>query len=224
VLINDSKKDTVLKIWGRPSAYNVQKVLWFIDELRLEYEHIEVGSVEGELDSKEFIAMNPHARIPVMKDGDLIVWESNTIIRYLASEYGRDLYWVENPADRTLVERWVDWELASLQPDFLSLFWANFRTPENQRDAVKIEYFVKRCERNLTILNDCLKNSSFVAGSEFSIADISVGTMFYRYFNMGVSTPELPNVNRWYERLTIRPAYQKNIMFPFEELRGRLEF
>jgi len=214
----------MLKVWGRPSAYNVQKVLWFIDELGIGFEHVNIGSAAGELDSKEFLAMNPNGRIPVIKDDGLYVWESNTIIRYLASTYGRPLYWVENPADRTFVERWMDWELASLQPNFLSLFWGYFRTPVSQRDSNKIEYFMKRCERNLTILNKHLMNNRYVAGAEFTIGDISAGTLLYRYFNMGVDVPELPNVRIWYQRLSDRPAYKNNILVPFEELKGRLEF
>ncbi len=214
----------MLKVWGRPNAYNVQKVLWFIHELGIEFEHINIGSVAGELDTEEFFAINPHGRIPVIQDDELHVWESNTILRYLASTYGKELFWLENPVDRSRVERWMDWELASLQPDFLSLFWSYFRTPENQRNRKKIKCSMERCEKNLSILDVHLKNNLYVAGSKFSIADCAVGTSFYRYFNMGINPPILPNVHRWYQRLSDRPAYQKNIMVPFDELKGRLEF
>lgn len=214
----------MLKIWGRPNAYNVQKVLWFVDELGIEYEHINIGSIAGELENEAFLAKNPNGRIPVIQDDSLYVWESNTILRYLASTYGNQLFWVEDAAERTLVERWMDWELASMQPDFLALFWAYYRTPENQRDHSKIQYYIKRCDRDLTILNGHLENNPYLAGPTLSMADITVGTSFYRYFNMGIEVPALSNVRSWYRRLCDRPAYQKNIMRPFGELKGRLEF
>lgn len=214
----------MLKIWGRASAYNVQKVLWFIDELGINYEHIDIGSVIGELESEEFLAMNPHGRIPVIQDNNLYVWESNTIIRYLAATFGKDSYWVADSAERTLVDRWVDWELASSQPDFISFFWAYYRTPEYKRDIVKIEYYKKRCEKNFSILNSQLLINRYVAGSEFSIADIALGTALFRYFNMDIEVVVLPNIYNWYQRLCDRSAFQKNICIPFGDLKGRLEF
>lgn len=118
----------MLRVWGRRSAYNVQKVLWTVGELGLPYEHIDVGSLAGQLDTPEFLAMNPHGRIPVLADGETVVWESNSIVRYLSAAYGGAL-WAAEPAERSLAERWMDWELATLQPDFLALFWGFFRMP-----------------------------------------------------------------------------------------------
>jgi len=214
----------LLKIWGRKNAYNVQKVLWFLDELEILFEHVDIGSIPGDLDSKEFLTKNPNGRIPVILDNGTYIWESNTILRYLAATYGKDSYWIDNPESRTYVDRWLDWELASLQPDYISLFWEYYRTPEVQRDNDKIDYSLCRCKRNLSILNHQLENTLYVAGSEFSLADIAVGTCFYRYFNMGIKTPTFPNVDKWYKKLSNRAAYQKNIAVPFNELKGRLEF
>jgi len=213
-----------MKVWGRPGAYNVQKVLWFIAELGLDCVHIDIGSMQGDLDSEEFLAMNPHGRVPVILDNGSYVWESNTILRYLASTHGSEAFWVENPYGRSLIERWMDWELAALQPDFLSLFWKYYRTPESKRDSDIIEVALKRCERNLIILDAHLENSDYIAGPQFSLADICVGTSFYRLFNMDIDVPILSNVFRWYQQLSERPAYQDNIMIPFEELKGRLVY
>jgi len=213
-----------MKVWGRPGAYNVQKVLWFIAELGLDRVHVDIGSTTGDLHGDEFLAMNPHGRVPVIMDNDCYVWESNTILRYLASTYGREAYWVESPYGRSLIERWMDWELASLQPDFLSLFWKFYRTPEDKRDSEAIAAALTRCERNLTILDAHLESSDYVAGPQFSLADICVGTSFYRLFNMGIELPEWGNVSDWYHKLTARPAYIKNTMIPFDELKGRLEY
>jgi glutathione S-transferase len=214
----------MLKIWGRRSAYNVQKVLWAVGELGLPYEHIDVGGVVGQLDTPEFLAMNPHGRIPVIVDGETVVWESNSIVRYLCAAYGKGTLWVAEPAERSLAERWMDWEHATLQPDFLALFWGFFRTPVAQRDHAAIERSLARCEKHYRKLDTHLANQPYLAGVTFTMAEIPCAASLYRYFEMGVSVPLLPNLMAWYERLTRRQAYRDHIMTPFEELRGRLTF
>ena len=119
----------MLELWGRPNAYNVQKALWLLRELELEFELYPVGSVPGELDSAEFRALNPHGRIPVLRDGDDVVWESNTILRYLAARFGDAAMAPDAAFARSGIERWMDWELGKLQPDFIDLFWGYYRTP-----------------------------------------------------------------------------------------------
>ena len=214
----------MVTIWGRPGAYNVQKVLWFIHELGLVFTHVDVGSVAGDLDSKEFLAMNPHGRVPLIKDNDSYIWESNTILRYLAASYGAEHYWSSDPLERSLLERWMDWELATLQVDFLSLFWKYYRTPQDLRDNKAIVIAQQRCDRNVIVLEQQLSAHPFVAGERFSLADICVGTSFYRYFNMGIDVPVLPNVLKWYKKLSTRPAYQKIIQIPFDDLKGRQSY
>ena len=214
----------MLKVWGRRSAFNVQKVLWAIGELELPHEHIEAGGSVGGLDTPEFLAMNPHGRIPVLSDDELVLWESHTIIRYLAAAYGSGLLWAEGPAERSLADRWMDWSLATLGPDFMTLFWSFFRTPEAQRKGQLIQGAVGRCADHFRILEEHLSRHSFLAGSRFTMGDIPAATTLYRYFEMGIPVPELPNVRAWYERLAERPAYREHVMIPFEELRGRLDF
>ena len=160
----------MIKIWGRRSAYNVQKVLWTIGELGLAYQHIDAGGSAGGLDQPDFLAMNPHGRIPVLVDDDLTVWESNSIVRYLCANYSRDHLWAEAPAKRSLAERWMDWELATLQPDFLDLFWGFYRTPEALRDQQKIQHASLRCQKHFALLDAHLAEQAFVAGDAFSMA------------------------------------------------------
>jgi glutathione S-transferase len=125
----------MIEIWGRKNAYNVQKVIWTLHELALEYLHHDVGSTPGDLETEAFLAKNPHARIPVILDKNEFIWESNTIIRYLSCTYGNGLLWDTDLLSRSRAERWMDWELATLQPDFIDLFWGYYRTPEKQRDT-----------------------------------------------------------------------------------------
>ncbi len=214
----------MLTVWGRPSAYSLQKVQWFLDELGVEYEHVNVGGALGGLDSKEFLAMNPNGRIPVIQDGEHIIWESNTILRYLAATYGTDVYWNESPVERSQFERWMDWELSSLQPSFLALFWNFYRTPENQRDSEKIVFNRQQCEKYIKILDLHLQQNEYVSGGQFGLGDICVGTCFFRYFNIGIELDRPKNVNEWYARLSDRPCYQRIIKVPFNELKGRLKF
>jgi glutathione S-transferase len=214
----------MLKVWGRRSAFNVQKVLWAIGELRLPHEHIDAGGSFGGIDTPEFLTMNPHGRIPVVVDKESTLWESHTIVRYLAAAYGSGFLWPETPAERSLADRWMDWSLATFQPDFMKLFWGFFRTPEAQHDAHLIRGTMNRCTDHLRILDAHLSTHPFLAGRAFSMGDIPAGTALYRYFEMGVAVPRLPNVRAWYEHLAERPAYREHVMVQFEELRGRLNF
>ncbi len=213
-----------IRIWGRRSAFNVQKVLWTLGELGLSHAHVEAGGSAGGLDTPEFLAMNPHGRIPVLVDGDTTLWESHTIVRYLAARYGAGSLWPEDPAERSLADRWMDWSQATLQPDFMTLFWGFFRTPEPERDAARIAGARERCARDFRLIDEHLATRAYLAGAGFTMGDVPAGASLYRYFEMGVPVPELPNVRAWYQRLAARPAYREHVMIPFEELRGRLAF
>ena len=213
-----------MKLWGRASAFNVQKVLWLLGELELEFEHEEVGGAHGGLDDPAFLRMNPHGRVPVLRDGDTIVWESHSILRYLAARYGGAALWPADPGERSRVDRWMDWSLASLQPAFMSLFWGYFRTPPERWDRAGLAPAMAECDQFFSLLDGVLAGQSYLAGAAFSLADIPAGTALYRYFNMDQPVPRHRNVDAWYERLCARKAYREAIMVPFEELRGREDY
>jgi len=214
----------MIKVFGRRNAYNVQKVLWTVSEIGAEFEHIDIGSVNGQLDTPEFLELNPHARIPVLVDGDTTVWESNTIVRYLSAKYVSGKLWPETPAHRSLADRWMDWELATLQPDFIDLFWSYYRTPPEKRDNKSVEQSLVRCERHFKMLNTHLENNLYLGGESFSMGDIPCAVSLYRYFEMGLSVSRPENVISWYERLLKRPGFKEYVAVPFEELRGRIEY
>jgi glutathione S-transferase len=215
----------MLKVWGRRSSFNVQKVLWLVGELGLEHEHIPAGGGFGRLDEPAFRAMNPHGRVPVIEDGDATLWESQTILRYLAATYGQGTFWPADPAERARVEGWMDWSATSLQPDFLNgIFWGYYRTPEAQRDWPAIDKSLARCTEHFQLLDGVLSSQPFLAGERLTLADIPAGTSLYRYFELDIEQPDLPSVSAWYERLQQRPAYREHVMIPFTELRGRLDY
>jgi len=197
--------------------------MWAMAELGLEYEHFEVGGRFRGLETPRFLALNPNGRIPVLEDNGLAIWESHTIIRYLAATYGAGSLWPSDPRVRSLADRWMDWMLATLQPEFMKLFWGFFRTPEKHRNVNLIEAAMTQCEKHFAVLDAHLQGRAFVAGENFSMGDIPAATSLYRYFEMGISIPELPNVCAWYERLSARPAYRVGVLVPFEDLRGRVD-
>ena len=215
----------MLTVWGRRSSFNLQKVMWFVDELGIAHRHIELGGQFGGLDTPEFLAKNPHGRVPVIDDDGVVVWESQAILRYLAARFGAEIFWHEDPGQRSQTDRWMDWSQSSLQPDFLlGIFWGFYRTPEAQRNQPAIAKKIERCAHHFRLLDRVLADRPFMLGEELSLADIPIGTNLYRYFNLDIERPEIPHVEAWYERLQERPGYRKHVMVPFPELYGRLDY
>jgi glutathione S-transferase len=210
-------------VWGRRSSFNVQKVMWLIGELDLHHNHIDAGGAFGGLDAPEFLAMNPHGRVPVIRDDAATVWESHAVLRYLAARHGSERFWSNDPVARAPVDGWMDWSQTALQPDFLGgVFWGFFRTPEDRRNWPAIRAALARCASHFTMLDRLLDGRSFLLGDEFSLADITAGTSLYRYFELDIERPPLPHLERWYRTLQERAAFRSHVMIPFEELRGRL--
>jgi glutathione S-transferase len=216
----------MLQVWGRRNSSNVQKVMWLIGELDLPHVHIPAGGSFGQTQSAEFLAMNPHGRVPVIKDSDgTIVWESHSILRYLAARYGSPRFWSEDAGQRSQADRWMDWSQSSLQPAFLTgVFLGFYRTPEALRNAKSIDESLGRCAQYFQLLDRVLSERPFIAGDSLSLGDIAVGSNLYRYFELDIKRPAVPNVEAWYERLQLRPAFRQHVMVPFDELFGRLGF
>jgi glutathione S-transferase len=215
----------MLTVWGRHSSFNLQKVMWLVGELGLKHQHIQAGGQFGGLDSPEFRAMNPVGRIPVINDNGTIVWESHAILRYLAARYGRGKFWSDDPAERSESDRWMDWSQTTLQPDFLiGVFWGFYRTPDGQRNWPAIRDKIARCAKHFQLLDEVLTGRKFLSGNHLTLADIPAGTALFRYFELEIERPSIPNVEAWYRRLQERTAYRENVMVPFDEFRGRLDY
>lgn len=167
----------MLKVWGRRSSFNVQKVMWLVDELGLAHEHIDAGGKFGGLDAPAFLAMNPHGKVPVIDDGGTVVWESHAILRYLAARHGGTRWWPVDAAQRSLADRWMDWSATTLQPDFLmGVFWAFYRTPEAQRDLPAIRKKLAACASHFQLLDRVLADRRYLLGDELTLADIPAAT------------------------------------------------
>jgi glutathione S-transferase len=215
----------MLKIWGRRNSINVQKAMWAIAELGLEHEHIPAGGSFGLLDTDEFEHLNPNRRVPVIDDSGTVVWESHAIVRYLAAKYGAGTLWPEDPGSRARSDMWMDWVANELQPAFIGgVFWNFYRTPEPQRNWNLIRQGIARSAILFRLLDRHLEDKPFIGGGTLTIGDIPAGAQLYRYYELEIDRPTLPNVEAWYGRLREREAFRTHVMVPFNELEGRLSF
>lgn len=205
----------MITLWGRANSVNVMKVLWLLDELALPFERIEAGGAFGRTRDPDYLAMNPNATVPtlVMPSG-FTLWESNAILRYLCrTQPGGNAFYPEAPEARADVERWMDWQLASLGEPMRVLFWTFVRTPEAERDMAAVARALPEAARLWRMLEARLADRDHPAGG-FSIADMALGGFLHRWFSLPIERPEMPRLSAWYGRLLQRPAYAKHVAVP----------
>ncbi len=205
---------SMIKIWGRKDSSNVQKVLWCCGELGLAYERIDIGGSFGGNKEKPYLDLNPNGLVPTIEDGGFVLWESNSIMRYLIDKHGQGSFLPSTPEGRANANRWMDWQLTTLGPAITPVFWGLIRTPEEKRDRAVIENALQRTTKAWQILDDHLAKNSYLAGNDFSIGDIPLGVWAYRWFNLPIQRPKMSHLNGWYDRLCKRPPYQTHIMIP----------
>lgn len=204
----------MLKIWGRLSSVNVQKVVWCADELGLAYERVDVGGKFGGNDTPEYLAMNPNGLVPVLEEDGFVLYESNAIVRYLAACDPAARLWPRDLRERADVDRWMEWQSTSYTQAMTAIFWQLIRTPEAQRDAKAIEASRQKCERLTRILDAHLERREWLAAGRFSTADIVVGCAVHRWLHLPIDHAPCPNVRRWYETLKARPASRQVTLQP----------
>lgn len=202
----------MLKIWGRSTSSNVQKVLWCCAELDLPFERVDIGGPFGGNQDPEYLRLNPNGLVPTVNDGDLIMWESNTICRYLAgTRSGGERIYPRDPAARTHVERWMDWQLAVVGPPMGQLLFGLVRSTPETRDPAAIEAARRRALAAWTIVDDEISEKPYLGGDALSLAEIVLGTQIYRWFTFPIERPELGNLRRWYDRMRERPGFKTHI-------------
>ncbi len=205
----------MLTIWGRRNSTNVQKVMWTVGELGLDHEHRNVGGSFGGTDTAEYRAMNPMGLVPTVRDGDIAIFESNAIVRYLAARYGVGTLWPEDPAERARADQWMEWAQTVIGPPITAVFWGIARTPEAKQDMEALKPAIDKLGRLLAIADERLGEAAFLGGERLTFGDVPLGTTAYRYFTLPIERPSLPNLERWYEALTGREAYRTHVMIPF---------
>jgi glutathione S-transferase len=205
-----------LQIWGRANSVNVQKVLWCCHELDVAYERIDAGMQFGRNSEADYLAMNPNGRVPTLVQGDFVLWESNSIMRYVALAYGAtSRLYPSTPKVRAGMERWLDWTLTTLQPAERPLFWGLVRTPVADRDMAALQ---KAADANAALwemVDRQLSHQTWMEGDDFSLADIAIGCYARRWFGVeGVTRPALPHLQRWYQAISVRPGFQTYVAPP----------
>lgn len=214
----------MIKLWGRSNSFNVQKAMWALGEAGVEYERLDLGGSFGGLREPAYLSKNPNGYIPTIEDDGFFLWESHAIVRYVAEKYALATLYPEDIEGRALASQWMDWALSNLSQSFMELFWGSVRTPKEQQNLQRIERAHERVMSHMSILNEQLSKTPFLAGENFSMADIPAGCVLYRFYEMPMERPALPGVEAWYERLKQRPAFHESVMLPFDELYGRLAF
>ena len=203
-----------IKIWGRRDSSNVQKVLWCCGELGIAFERIDIGGKFGGNKEKPYLDRNPNGLVPTIEDGSFVLWESNSIMRYLVDKYGHGKLLPSTPEARADANRWMDWQLSTFNPAVVPLFWGLIRTPEEKRDKAVMDAALQKTINAWKIVDDQLARASYLAGNEFSLGDIPLGVWAYRWYNLPISRPDLKNLKAWYERLCQREPYKTHIMIP----------
>ncbi len=197
------------RILGRTSSANVQKVLWLLNEIGVDSVQDDYGGKFGRTTEADYIRINPNATIPTLHHEDFILWESNSICRYLGSYFNATSLYPPNLRLRAKCEQWMDWELGVLFPKIAPLYVQLVRVPEAQRDHATIKLLCGRVEKSFLILNDALDDQRFVLGTELTLADLGLGIWTHRWVSLGLCKDKncFGRLLRWYERIAVRPAF-----------------
>jgi glutathione S-transferase len=201
----------MLKVWGRSTSSNVQKVMWAVTEIGLPVERIDIGGPFGKNREAAYLAKNPNGLVPTLEEEDgFLLWESNSIVRYLAAKHKASL----EPADlrqRALAQKWMDWQLTVMAPAIGPLFMGMVRTPPAERNAKAIDDSKAKTGEATRMLEDQLGKTRFLAGDTFSYGDIPIGIMIWRYRELAPERPAFKNVDRWYAEIAARPGFQQHV-------------
>ncbi len=209
----------MLKVWGRASSSNVQKVMWTIAELGLPFERVDLGGHFGGLDSEEYGRINPNRLVPTVEFGDgLVMFESNAIVRTLARRDVDRRLWPTDPKAEALTDMWAEWAQLNVTAHSTALFWAVVRTAPSKRNPELIDKHLAMLTKSLTIADENLSKTRYLAGDSLTIADINFASTLYRYFDMAIDRPDLPHLARYYKALTERPSYAEHVMVDFSSL------
>lgn len=201
----------MLKIWGRTNSSNVQKAMWAVGELNLAHERIDAGGAFGKNNEPAYLAMNPNGLVPTLQDGDFILWESNAIVRHLARLHGQGILEPADPNAYGLANQWMDWQVAVAGPAIFAAFWGLKRTPAEKRDMAAIAESQKKTTEAMRILDAQLARTAYVAGEAFSMGDIPVGVIAYRFRALFPDRPDLPHLERWFASLQQRQAFRDHV-------------
>ena len=201
----------MLKIWGRNTSSNVQKVMWAVGELGLPHERLDVGGAFGKTKEEPYLSMNPNSLVPTLEEDGFILWESNSIVRYLARRDGSGVLEPRDPKTCALANQWMDWQLSVAGPAIRDAFWGLIRTVPGKQDHAAIKKSQDATIEAMKIFDSQLAKTRYAAGDAFSMGDIPVGIMAYRFWRLCPDRPKLANLERWYKDIEGRKAFQDHV-------------
>ena len=204
----------MITVWGRENSTNVKKVLWMLDELELAYNIVNAGGAFGKNTDPAYLALNPNGLVPCFQEDDFVLWESNTILRYLAECSGKPEFWPADARHRASIDKWLDWASSSLIAPYRQVYQTLVRIPEPERDMALVASGMKVFEKYWAIADAVLAKQKWLSGETFGIGDIPLGIYAYSWYSLNIERQSHPNVERWYQQLTQRPAFIKRVMIP----------
>jgi len=197
----------MLRVLGRATSGNVQKVIWLLEEIGLPYKREDYGRQFNNTGDAAYLKLNPNGKVPTLVDGDTVIWESNSILRYVCNKQGGHALYPSDPVARSQVERWMDWQLASLNNPYLGIF-KEAKKPAVERGA-SWTTDAKELKTQLDILEAGMDGKPWLAGPAISLADVCLGPIVHRCLDFPVDLPGLAGLRAWRERLVARPAFKK---------------
>ena len=204
-----------LHIWGRLNSINVQKVLWLCEDLKIPFERTDAGMQFGVNKTQSFLQLNPNGLVPVIKDNELVLWESHAILRYLSKKHDvTDTFYPKSVHQSAKIDQWLDWYNTTAWPAMRPLFWGLIRTKPEERNLTELEKTRIQMSSILNILDDQLKSSTWVAGDHFTIADLPLALIAFRWFNLPIEREEYQHLSRWFKQIELRPGYIKYASAP----------
>jgi len=201
----------MITIYGRATAWNVRKVLFFLEDAGIPYERLDYGRGFAPTNSPEFLALNPNGLVPVLVDDGTTIWESHAILRYLAAKFGPESYYPADLKLRAIVDQWLDWKIGHVTIAIRPLFYRHFLKIGEYSDR-ELGEAEAECAKLFIILDDQLgKTDAYVSGPGITIADSALGMAVHRWLSLPIKRPSLRNVGRYYEVLSKLPSYEKTV-------------
>jgi glutathione S-transferase len=204
----------MLKFYGRRSSINVQKALWTLTELDLEFKWFDPDGTFGTIDVPDYQTLNPNMRVPTLVDGDLILRQSNAIVRYLCRKHSQGDLHPSDAGDLAIADVWMDWQNTELQATITPVFWGLIRAFPNTPDPDVMAANIEKLNATFKIMEAMFGEGAYITGDKFTMGDIPVGAGVYRYMALDIEHPSLPRTEAYYARLQERPAYRDAIMTP----------
>ena len=199
----------MLKVLGRKTSGNTQKVLWCCDELGIPYEREDVGREFGKNHEPAYLALNPNGRIPTIEDDGFVLWESNAIVRYLCAKHGMGTWYPRELHRLADMERWMDWQQTTLRPHFHAM--TNAMQSSAPSGDILLDSLKKALDDTWNILDAQLAKQPYIAGATLTMADIPFCYIINRWYKLPIEHHGLPNVKMWFNKLCKRPAFLRHV-------------